>query len=473
MLRTALLILSGNTFGSLMLLIRNLAVARLVSIEDYGIAATFAISMAIVEMASNLGLQQLIIQDKSGDDPRLQAGLQGFNLLRSFLSGAALFLLAVPIANFLGIPEIAWAYQLLALIPVLKGFEHFDIYRLNRKMLFRPLILTKSVPALISVLSVWPLYRAFGDYQVMLYAVLLQSVLKTAVSHMVAQRPFRVVFERATMLRSLRFGWPLLINNILLFAVFQGDKLIVGREIGIEALAIFSMGITLTLTPSLVMAASAQQFFLPQLSALTDDQGKFTRLALVSMQTSLAGGLLLLVTITLFGPPLVHFVLGAKYAALIPLLTWLAILQAVRIFKVGSTVTALAKAHTGNAMIANGFRMLVLPGAWYVAAHGGSLLQIIWIATIGDTLAYAASSFLVVLRLKLNMRGMLVPLVATIVVLATAAGHALASLCADYPSAWGAVGVAGLFLASLATMKEMRNYVTQRILIKHHGHEQD
>ena len=68
MFKSALLLLSGNIFGSLMLLVRNLVVARLISVEDYGIAATFAISMAIVEMITALGLHQLIVQDSKGND---------------------------------------------------------------------------------------------------------------------------------------------------------------------------------------------------------------------------------------------------------------------------------------------------------------------------------------------------------------------------------------------------------------------
>ena len=55
MFRSTLFLLSGNAFGSLMMLVRNLLVARLISVENYGIAATFAICMAIVEMMSTLG----------------------------------------------------------------------------------------------------------------------------------------------------------------------------------------------------------------------------------------------------------------------------------------------------------------------------------------------------------------------------------------------------------------------------------
>ena len=106
MLRSALLVLSGNAASSLLLLARNLLVARMILLADYGVAATFALAMAVVEMASALGLQQQIVQAKNGDDPHFQAVLQGFQLLRGIVSAAALFALAGPMADFMAIPEV-------------------------------------------------------------------------------------------------------------------------------------------------------------------------------------------------------------------------------------------------------------------------------------------------------------------------------------------------------------------------------
>ncbi|WP_306734945.1 oligosaccharide flippase family protein [Marimonas arenosa] len=431
MFRSVILLLSGNALGSLMLLARNLLVARLVSVEDYGIAATFAISMAIVEMASGLGLQQLIVQDKEGNDPRLQAGLHGFNLLRGLLSGAILFLLASPIAQFLGIPDVAWAYQMLALVPALRGFEHFDIHRLNRRMVYRPLILSKTVPAFLSVLSLWPLYQFFADYRVMLYAVLIQWACTVAASHLLAERPFRIRFDLNQSAHALSFGWPILVNNILLFAVFQGDKLIVGRELGIEALAIFAMGVTLTLTPTLVTAASETQFFLPQLSAAAQhrdrDRDRFAQLAAAAMQASLLSSLFLVLAVFAFGPPTIRLLLGAKYEALVPLLSWLAIQQAVRNLKVGCAIVALSRAHTSNAMIANTMRILVLPLAWYAATIWGDVLVVIWVAIAGEAIAFAVSLVLVHYRLSLDFGRVGVSLIAGVLAIATLATSAIST----------------------------------------------
>jgi O-antigen/teichoic acid export membrane protein len=404
MARTALLILSGNAAASFLLLVRNLLIARLISVEDYGIAATFAIAMAIVEMASFLGLQQQIIQDRDGNDPRFQAALQGFQVLRGVIAAIVMFLLADWIAAFLGIPEVAWAYQLLAIVPLLNALQHFDIYRLNRQMQFTPLLLTGLLPALVSVIAVWPLSIWFGDYRVMLYALIIQIVLTALMSHLVAERPYRLVLDRALMGRSLSFGWPLLVNGFLMFFVFQGDKMIVGRELGMETLAIFAMGLTLALTPTLIIGKSAQNFFLPQLSQPDLAEAQFRHRGIVTVEAVLAMTLIFVLAIALLGPPLVHVLLGESYAELALLLIWFAILQALRIFKVGPQIIAMAQGHTGNDMYANIARLLVFPAAWYSAVISGELLILLGIAIVGEALALVVALYLLQRRCRFPVR---------------------------------------------------------------------
>ena len=287
MLKSVLLLLSGNAFASLLLLVRNLVVARLISPEDYGIASTFAISMAIVEIIANMGLQQLIVQDKDGDDPKLQAGLQGFQVLRGAFSTVFLFAISHPLAAFLGVPEVAWAYQILAIQPFLLSLYHFDMHRLRRQMRFMPSIMVDVMPALLSLLLVFPLVKFIDDYRLMLWALLFQAGVGLITSHWVAERKFELTLQRDIVKRSIVFGWPLFINSALLFVMLNGEKLVVGRELGMVPLAMFSMGFTLTLTPTLVVARATQAFFLTQLSAVQDDDEKFTPTAYTTIEVSI------------------------------------------------------------------------------------------------------------------------------------------------------------------------------------------
>ena len=474
MIRTAILVVSGNAFTSALLLVRNLVVARVISVEDYGIASTFAITMAIVEMTSNLGLQQLVVQDRDGDDPRLQAGLQGFNALRGLLAGLILLALAGPLAGFLGVPDIAWAYQLMALVPVLRGLQHFDVERFKRTMRFGPWILAGLMPAALSVAAVWPLDRLLGDWRVMLYAVLGQVGLSLLASHLLAERRFAMSLDRAIMAKGLRFGWPLLLNGVLLFLVMHGEKLVVGRELGMAPLGIFAMGFTLTLTPTLILARSAQAFFLPQLSAVQDDDARFQPMAAATMQAAVANGLLVAVAIVVVGPPFVALVLGEKYADLGPLLSWLGILQAIRVFKAGPAVVALARGRTGNAMIGNLPRVAAILAAWWALAGGSGLLSVVAIGIAGEVVGFAISLALLRGRADVALGPMLwTSLAAAVVLGAIAVDAAWLGGARPMAQALGAAGCVALLAGAVLVMRELRGYILGRALTRFEGEGPD
>ena len=376
------LLASGNAAESAILFARNLVVARLLSVEDYGIAATFALTATLIEMASQLGLRQLIVQSPEGEDPDFQAALQGFQLLRGVLGAVLLFALGGPIALFLGVPEIAWAYRALAVVPLMQGLLHFDIHRFERRARFGPLVRAFALSALVSALLVWPLHALLGNWRIMLVALVVQFGGQVAFSHLFAERRYKVRLDRVVMARSMTFGWPLLVNGGLLFLVFNGEKLIVGRELGLAALGFFSMGVTLTLTPILVVSKSVQSFFLPRLSRA--EGTAYARLTELACEANIAGGLLFLVGTALLAAPLILLVLGDKYAPLQPYILPLAAVQAVRVFKNGPSVAALARGRTRLAMLANLPRIGGIALAWAVLAQGGGLMSVIWIGIAGE-----------------------------------------------------------------------------------------
>ncbi|MFN0113311.1 MAG: oligosaccharide flippase family protein [Paracoccaceae bacterium] len=467
MLKKAFMLVSGNAFGSALLLIRNLIVARMLSPEDYGIAATFAISMSIVEMMSYLGLQQLIVVDKDGDQPHVQAAMQGFQVLRGAISCALLFAIAHPYADFLGVEHVAWAYQLIALIPLVNGLQHFDQHRLKRRMNFRPSIIVGSVPAFIAVGALWPLALWLDDYRIMLASLFVQYGAQVALTHLMAERPYRLTWDTAIVKRSMKFGWPLLLNGIMLFGIFNGEKLIVGRELGMAALAIFSMGFTLTLTPTLVLANSIQSFFLPQLTSSRDRPEHFQKVSAATVEASLAVCVLLVLGTSLVGGPVAHLLLGQKYASILPILVPLAVVQGVRVSKTGSSVVALARHQSGNSIVANLFRIASLPFSWYIAVRTGDLLAIIWVATLAEVLGFLTALLLVRGRAGMKLRRVAVPVALTMLT----CGAAL--FVADaYPSQPRLIdqlhlphlGVVLVALAALASMVELRSYLTRKML---------
>lgn len=461
MLKKAVLVISGNAVGFILSLVRNLIVARLVSPENYGIASSFAVSMSIVEMLSFLGLQQLMVVDKDGDQPHFQAAMHGFQALRGCFSCLILFLIARPYAAYLRIEEVTWAYQLLALVQFINGFQHYDPHRMRRHLNFRPMVLTNALPPLISVLVLWPLALIYGDYRIMLASIFVQAIAMVAVSHLTAERGYRMTIDPALMKKASLFGWPLLLNGILMFGVFNGERLIVGRTMGMGQFAFFSMAFTLTLTPTLVLATSCQSLFLPQLTKQLDRRQEFQRLSDVTMESSLVIGLALVLGASLVGGPLAHLLTGPKYASILAILVPMSVMQAVRVAKTGSAIIALAVGKSGNAMIGNSVRVASLPLSWWVAHKTGDVLTIIWVALAAEILGFLLAMYLAARRANVSLSALTLPTTLSALTCFVALFDGLETPpqpgFLDHMH-WGLLAVLFLGIASFASMTGLRHY---------------
>jgi O-antigen/teichoic acid export membrane protein len=209
-------------------------------------------------------------------------------------------------------------------------------------------------------------------------------------------------------------------------------------------------------------------FFLPQLSAAQHDPPAFRNLAMCAFQAHLVLGNTLVLAMALLGGPFLHLALGEKYGPAIPLLTWLAIMQGVRVIKGGSSTVAMARAHTGNAMVANVLRVALLPLAWWVAANGGDLLSVIWIGIAGEVAGFVIALWLALWRLDLPKRPLVLPFAISFGLFIVAGIHALTQYDAAHwmPDPWTGSALVLLFGMALWSMRDLRRYVAARRLTR-------
>lgn len=236
--------------------------------------------------------------------------------------------------------------------------------------------------------------HVFDDYKIMLFSILVQYAAGLAVSHLLARRAYRVTFDWQISRQARSFGWPLLINNLLLFLVMQGDRVVVSWTLGLEELALFSMGLALVMAPLSILSQSIASFFLLRLAALRSAPDRFTAMAHTTMQASLIASAALVAGAYLIARPLVPVLLRADYAALGSLLVLLAMGQAMRGLTSGCATIALSQGRTVEPMVASIVRVLGLPFAWIAASRGAFIAELLWIM-----IAWELLSFLVALAM--------------------------------------------------------------------------
>lgn len=417
-LRSALLVSGSGTASALVGFIRNIALARLLSVEDFGIASTFALLLAAIELSTDVGTDKLIVQARRGDELRYQHELQAFQALRGILAAAAMIVLAIPFAAYMKLPEVLWAYQLLALIPLLKGFSHLDVHRFQRRHAFRAAATVQLLGQLVSLAVVFALAAFIGDYRILLGAILCQYAAMCVLSHIQAERPYRLVFSIPSFGEFLRFGLPLTLNGILIFIILAGDRLIVGRFFGVETLGWFAVAFSLVLLPANLANRTLQTIMLPRLAECRDDRTRFERHYALCIELALLLAVGLALAVALAGPALIAILYGLRYEQAVAIAAILAISHGLRVAKAGPAVVALAAGRTTNPLYANVVRALAFPLAFLVAMQGGDIVTVIGCAIAGELAALGVSLVLLRRTLGTRLRIVMLPLLTSLLCLA-------------------------------------------------------
>ncbi|MFC1888628.1 oligosaccharide flippase family protein [Thermodesulfobacteriota bacterium] len=370
---------------------RNIILLRILLKADYGLASAFASAISLLELAAKMALNTLIVQAKEGDDADFQATVQSFSVLAGIASAGLMVLFARPLAQWFNAPQAWLAFASLALIPLLKGFNHLDIPRMQRDMRFGPLVTIDLVPQIIITLAAWPVAVWLKDYRAVLLLLYAKWALTLAGSHLLAERRYRWGWHIDYVRQILKFGWPLLINGFLLFAASQADRFVIGRYYTLEELAEYGMAATLSLVPGFMIIHIIGAIMMPLLSRVQDSAKDFRKRYMLCMQTMSLLATLFATSLIVFGEALAHLVGGEKYAGAGVYIGWLATAAALRTIRAATTTAALAKGDSKNLMSANIFRVSGLSFAIIAAFLGFDLYMIAVSAVMGEVLALTAS----------------------------------------------------------------------------------
>lgn len=392
--------------------LRNIIVARLVSPEDFGIAALFVMTVSFLEMFSNLAVDTLLVQSPHGEKPRFQQTSQLMMAVRGLGIALILLLFAGPVARLFDIPAVTWAFRLLAVVPLIRGLAHQDMSRYQRQLNFKPVLVTDISSQFISVLLAWPLAAWLGDYSAILYLVLVQTLARTIISHIMAERSYTWGWEPIHAREMISFGWPLLINGILLFLIMQGDRFVIGAADNLFAretytktqLGFYSAAFVLSSAIFDGIGSILTPVMLPLLSRAQDFQAQFQKRCRFCIHIAALIASPIGIFFILIGGWFVVLVYGDQYLAAAPLMAWLGATQSIHLFRVASATIALSKGDSPNPTVSNMFRAFSFVLAFIFAALGK---DIVWIAAsglAGELLAIAVSIGMLRYRLAIPMQ---------------------------------------------------------------------
>jgi O-antigen/teichoic acid export membrane protein len=391
--------------------VRSVILARMLTPADFGVAATFALTTTFLELLSDLGMDKLLVQSKDEEVARLQETSHTFALVRGLMPAGVIFVLAGPIAAAFKTPEAAGAFRCLALVPLMRGFYNQDTIRMERELRFAPGVIAQIGGAVISTALAWPLCAYFRDYWALLWLLVIEAAVFLVFRHALSERRYRLGWDREEARRLGRFGWPLLLNGLLMFVVLQGDRVIIGigRHYTTADLGVYSVAVTVALMPTSVWMRVASMLALPALARAQGERERFERLYRACQQTLTLLSVGMAVFLIVAGPKAVVLLFGQKYAGTAAVLAWLSVMQTLRMMRVGPTIVALARGDSMNSLMANVGRATAVPMALGAAILGADLWWMAIAGAVGEVVSLGTAVVLLKHRHAFAMRMTLWP----------------------------------------------------------------
>lgn len=442
---------TGQVGAKVLSLITTVLVARMLGPEHWGIAATFLIILTALEAVSTISTDRQVVQARDGAEPGFLATAHLMMVVRGLAIAIAVLALSWPAAWLFGRPEALWAYQALALVPLVRGLAHLDVYVRQREYRFGPTATLEVVPAAAALLFGVPLAWWLGDYPAAFWLIVIRSLFPAAISHLIATQPYRWHCNRDIACQIMTFGWPLMCNGVIVYIVLQGDQTIVGVAYDMPTLGIYAAAFTLASVPTQIVASLASTILLPALSDVQQDSHAFIRrIAGAAEATALLGGILGIGLIML-SPTVVDVLYGEQYRRAAELVSILAAAWSLRLLRVAPTMAAMARTDTLNLLMSNIWRCVGLGLAIIAAATGADVRLIAVSAVLGELCGIAASCVILRKRHAVPLRTSGTPaLVCSVFLLVALIARHLLEVSPLWPAVVTTIGLIVLLITSVA-----------------------
>ncbi len=274
--RGAIWTLAGYGSSQVMRFGSNLILTRLLVPEYFGLMALVNTFRAGIELFSDLGIPQSIVNNERGDEPDFRNTAWTLQIVRGFILWVLCLLITAPVARFYNDSRLIWLIPLMGFSSVIDGFCSTSTLTCERRMdlgkLTRFDLIVQVMTIFTFVIWAWVSPSIFA----LAMGVILGAIYRTASSYLLIPGYVnRFAWDSDALKDILSFGRWMFISSALMFVSDQADRLILGKLLSFKILGVYTIAYTLASIPRemikklsfrVIFPAIANQLDLPRAS---------------------------------------------------------------------------------------------------------------------------------------------------------------------------------------------------------------
>lgn len=318
--------------------LRVVLVARLVAPGDIGLVGMAALAITLVRVLTETGLQQALIhrQDESRDTLDTAWTIL---LVRNLAIAALVAAGASLVARFFDEPRAADVVRVTSLVLVLDAFVNIAAVMFQKRLDFRRQALYLGGGEIVEFAVTVALAFALRNVWALVIGWVFGAAARVVFSYVAEPRMPRLCIDRAVLGELIGYGKWLTASSILGYVLLSGDKLVVGRFMGTDALGFYQIAFTVSNLPATAISHVIASVMFPAYAALRHDPVRLGRLYLRSLRITSLLSVPIAVLIAVLADVFVPVLLGEKWLPAVPLIQLLAVFGLLR--SLGATTGAV------------------------------------------------------------------------------------------------------------------------------------
>lgn len=216
-------------------------VARILTPEDYGIAAAARFFITLASRLTQLGLNASLVRMETIRDDHVSSVF----LMNVAAGGLAYFVLSMSgeaVGRFFGSPAVGQAVPVFAAVFLIAPFSSVPAALLQRRLNYKASTLIGAADAVFGALASLALALAGWGYWSLILGSLAGTLLSTVSRIYITRWRPSLRMSLQALREVLSFGLGFQAKRLLYFATTNVDNLIIGRLLGMASLGIYDKG---------------------------------------------------------------------------------------------------------------------------------------------------------------------------------------------------------------------------------------
>lgn len=253
----------GQGLNQLISLVRNLFFAKFLPIDEFAIAGVYLLLASAMEMVNDIHLDKYMISREGAIRKQYLSSLYTINLYKGAALTALLILVYVALET-LNVNFTISGFLFFCFIPLLISCSNIKVKYYQRFGLHVPNYAIEVGSQVLATIAALVAFNYYANSLSVLVGIVTLYLSKPLLSFLIFKAPTIDLGINLFRFKSLsHFSMPLWINNLLLFIVIQGDRILVTSFSELSKIAVYTLAFTLGFGLYGFFSRSSIQLMLP------------------------------------------------------------------------------------------------------------------------------------------------------------------------------------------------------------------